>query len=247
MSDVVWSGALTPPPDAPVRDLVFDVYDPPWVVPRAQTLPRSGRALVELPDPRAYRSLSRTGLLLAAVSLGAAPALQPLARRDPYRFGIYCAVEKGPQEYAACRQLGVVPGDDYADRFKDLIRPKQYFQTLSNLAAAQLGIFLDARGPINVYNHSRWASLHALEQAELDLANGLVDAALACAAFSLDDPLLAERSRRRAVDGEILREGAAALLLVRGTTRSPAAAARSRYHYGLAQEMIAAAEMEDDG
>ncbi len=212
MSRFAWSRCLLPPAEAPVEDRRYDVYDPPLVVRRTRALPAADADLVALPDRRAYRSLSRTGLLLCAAGLPAAAPLAPLLAADPYGVGVYCAVDPGPQNYQAARRLAGGSRQEFAAVWKQLNHPKRYLSQLANLPAAHLGIFLGIRGPVNVYCHSAASACHAVEQARLDLAAGTVAAALVCAAFSLEDALLALRVR---LDhpGAVVCEGAAAVLL----------------------------------
>ncbi len=214
MSEILWRHCVTPAPEVPISDRVYEVYDPPLVVGRTRAVALPNRKLVELPDRRAYRSLSRAGVLLAAAGLPAREVLSPFLEHDRYRVAIYCALDPGPQNYRAARELSDVR-EGFAEGFRKRNHPKVYFTQLANLPPAQLAIFLDLRGPVNVYKHSTAAALHALDQAELDLATGLVDAALVCSAFSLEDPLLSLRVRRTA-PGAVVSEGAGALVLGRG-------------------------------
>lgn len=213
MSRVSWSHLLLPPADAPVEDRIYEVYDPPLVVARTRALPAATPDLVELPDRRAYRSLARTGVMLCAVGLAAAEALGPHLAADPYGVGIYCAVDPGPQNYECARELAGHGREDFAAVYKRLNHPKRYLSQLANLPAAHLGIFLGVRGPVSVCCHSTAGALHALDQAELDLADGVVTAALVCSAFSLEDPLLSLRARTSLPAETVIREGAAAVLL----------------------------------
>ncbi len=214
MSEILWSHRVVPPADAPVEDRSFDLYEPTLVIPRTRAIPASNRKLVVLPDRRSYRSLSRAGVLFCAAGLPARAVLAPFLERDRQRVGIYAAAATGPQNYRAAKQLSGVR-EGFAEQFRRLNHPKLYFTQLANLPAAQLAIFLDVRGPVNVYKHSTHATLHALEQAELDLASGLIDAALHCAAMSLEDPLLCLQERRSAGTPHppVLSEGAGALVL----------------------------------
>ena len=222
MSQILWSYRVVPPAEAPVEDRVFDLYDPPLVIPRTRAIPEPVRKLVELPDRRAYRSLCRAGVLLQAAGLPAREVLAPLLERDRYRVGIYAAAGAGPQSYRAAKMLRDTR-EGFAEGFRRLNHPKLYFTQLANLQAAQLAIFLDLRGPVNVYKHATCATFHALEQAELDLATGLIDAALLCSAMSLEDPLLCLQTRAaearsaeprpEAVAPPVLSEGAGALVL----------------------------------
>ncbi len=176
MSRILWTHSVTPPADAPVEDRVYEVYDPPLVVRRTRAIPGPNRRLVELPDRRAYRSLSRAGVLLSAAGLPAREALEPFLEADRLQAGIYCAADPGPQNYRAAKELAGVK-EGFAEGFRKHHHPKVYFTQLANLPAARLAIFLDLRGPANVFTHSTAGALHALEQAEHDLAAGVVDAA----------------------------------------------------------------------
>lgn len=216
MSRIAGSWLLLPEAEMPVEDRVYDVYDPPLVVPRTRSIATETTALVALPDRRAYRSIARNGVMLCAVGLASAGALAPWIAADPYRAGIYCALDNGNQNYEGARELARSPASEFAARFKQLNHPKRYLSQLVNLPAAHLGIFLGLRGPVNVYCHSTAAVAHALDQAGLDLETGVVDAALVCSAFALDDPLLALRARLACPAGTVLSEGAAAVLLVSG-------------------------------
>lgn len=243
MSRVSWSRCLLPPADAPVEDRVYDVYDPPLVVARTQAIPAATQDLVELPDRRAYRSLSRTGVMLCAVGLAAAEALASHLDADRYRVGIYCAVDPGAQNYECARELAGRGREEFAAVFKQLNHPKRYLSQLANLPAAHLGIFLGVRGPVNVYCHSTAAALHALEQAELDLEDGAVTAALVCSAFSLEDPLLSLRVRTSRPEGT-LREGAAAVLLTAGGETRRREPRPGAVFSGIAQSLIDFAQEE---
>ncbi len=166
-----------------------------------------------LPDPRACRSMSRTGVLLSLVCLRSALALEPALEADPFSVGVYCAVENGPVDFAAVREMSTVPSERFAERYRKLFNPKMHLRQLPNLVAAQAGIFLGIQGPMHVFNNSLHGSAQALEQAEIDLCNHRVAAALVCSAFSFENPLAMERLRRTVLGARVLCEGAGALLL----------------------------------
>lgn len=197
---------------------------------------QSDEELVALPDPRAYRSLSRAGILLAAAALPAQGVLQPWLTRDPFSVGLYLALENGPVGAEAARQMIHTSPDDLAQTYRRLRTAKEYLRQLPNLPGAQLAIFLSALGPLTVFSHSRFGSHHALEAAVFDLEQGIVEAALVGTAHTLEEPLLAQRESREAT---VLAEGAAALVLVRGSETISLPTARDEGpFFGIAGPLI---------
>jgi 3-oxoacyl-(acyl-carrier-protein) synthase len=212
MSEIVWSRSLLPQ-ETP-RTIRYGVYADALCVPRACAFPQKDEELVTLPDPRAYRSMNRASLLLAAAALPANEVLGPRLRQDPFGVGLYCAVENGPPDYDCAKVIAHTPPEEFALSYKRNLRSaKQYLRQLPNLTAAQLAIFLGLMGPIVVFTHSTFGASHALDQAEHDLETGVVRAALVAAAFSLEDPLMSMRVRRDLDPGQVLSEGAAAVVL----------------------------------
>lgn len=219
MSRLQWAHVLMPSSAEP-RDRLYDIYDDEFRVARIAAFAEKDEDLVQLPDGRAYRSLSRAGLLLVAAGLPAREVLGPLVQADPFSVGIYCAIENGPNDYNSAKSMIHTPPGEFASVYKALRSPKYYFKMLANVPPSQLGIFLGVMGPLYAYTHSRLACRQALEQAEWDLETSTVRAALVCGAFTLDDPLLAMRTRRRAPPTATLSEGAACLVLTAGGERT---------------------------
>jgi hypothetical protein len=213
MSRIIWSDALTPGEDAAVEAYAPELYGGAIRVERAKALPIE-ESQAKLPDRRVHRSMSRAGVLLSLVCLKSKEIIDQYLEKDPYSVGIYCAIENGPVNFASARAMMDVARDDFGDMYKKLHNPKMYLRQLPNLAAAQMGIFLNILGPMNVYNHSTHGSLHALEQAEIDLADNRVAAALVCSASSFENPLIVERQRRAHLGTRVFCEGAGAMLLV---------------------------------
>lgn len=213
MSQILWSQALIPGENIPVQEYVSEYYDGKIRIEKTKALPIIDRQ-ADLPDRRVYRSLSRVGILLSLVCLKAREQLSIFLRKDPFSIGVYCAVENGPVDFASAEQMVKIPKEAFSDIYKKLFNPKMYLRQLPNLAAAQVGIFLGLLGPTNVYNNSGYGSLHALEQAEMDLSDNRITAALVCSAFSFENPIIMERSRRSVLNKRILCEGAGAMLLV---------------------------------
>lgn len=215
MSRLVWAKALVPAANATADAYAAAPYDatPEAAAARALRLPVDNKDIA-IPDGRAYRSMSRAALFLADTCLKAEPLLKATLERDPFRVGFYAAVDSGPIDYASSVELGTVAPEDFAERYKKIRSPKIYLKQLPNLAPAQVGIFLGIRGPLCVYTHSFAAGLQALEQAELDLQDNVVDIALVAGAFSLEDSLQSLRTlRAEETHGQTLAEGAGALVL----------------------------------
>jgi hypothetical protein len=213
MSRIVWSEVLIPGDNIPVQEFVSDYYDGKIRLEKTKALPIVDRQ-AELPDRRVYRSLSRAGILLSLVCLKARKEIDIFLRSDPFSVGVYCAAENGPVDFAAAKQMVNLRGESFSDAYRRLFNPKMYLRQLPNLAACQMGIFLGLLGPTNVYNNSMHGSLQALEQAEMDISDNRIKAALVCSAFSFENPILMERIRRSVLDERILCEGAGAMLLV---------------------------------
>lgn len=213
MSQVIWSEAHIPGEDVPVKEFISEYYEGEIRIGKTKALPIIDKQ-ANLPDRRVYRSLSRVGVLISLVCLKAKGELDTFLRKDPFSIGVYCAVENGPVDFASVKQMVNVPKEAFHDTYKKLLNPKMYLRQLPNLAACQMGIFLGLLGPTNVYNNSIYGSLHALEQAEIDLSDKRVNAALVCSAFSFENPIIMGRIRNSVLNERVLCEGAGAMLLV---------------------------------
>ncbi len=240
MSRIAWTHALVAPDDR-TGPTDFPLYEGRLRLERTAAFDVADEQLVVLPDARAYRALSRAGLLLVAAGLESRAALAPFLEVDPFSVGLYCALENGPNDYASAKGMLTTAPEDFASTYKALRSAKQYFKQLANVPAAQLAIFLGTMGPLQVYNHSTEAGMQVLDQAEWDLDTGVVQAALVLSAFSLEDPLIAARTRRQVPADSVLCEAAAALLLVRDGVYSDWHARRTPPNgraFGVAQDIV---------
>ena len=213
MSQMIWSKLLIPGTDVPktvlkdetYKEIVEDVRLHPWA-----------NNEIPIPDPKAFRSMSRASLFLAHVCAEGKEAMAPFLAKSPFSVGIYCAVENGPIDAPSSAKIVGPEGEQkmgFAEAYRKFRNPKMYLKQLPNLVPAQMGIFLGLQGPMNVYTHSTQAGIQALEQAEWDLKTGVVEAALVCGAHGFDDFLVVRRTRHN--DRRTINEGAAAMLLVR--------------------------------
>ncbi len=245
MSRILWAKALVPPADEPVKELDYSQYfGAAAKVPGTRAIPTATEDFA-LPDPRAVRSMSRAAVMLANVCMAAQETLAPFLAKSPFSVGVYCAVENGPLDYPSTMQMLELTREQFAERYKRLRNPKMYLKQLPNLAGAQMGIFLNLMGKMDVYNHSTGAALQALDQAEVDLEQGRVDAALVCTGVSFEDPLLTLRAKKFASGGRILCEGAAGIILVKDegsngkqTLWDPSKHSGSESYYGIGHEII---------
>lgn len=213
MSRILWSEALIPGENVPVQEYIAEHYDGKIRIEKSRAFPITDKQ-ADIPDHRAYRSMSRVGILLSLVCLKAREELNVFLHEDPFRVGVYCAVENGPVDFASAKQMVGVAKEAFAETYKKLCNPKMYLRQLPNLAASHMGIFLNLLGPMTVHTNSTRGSLHALEQAQMDLSDQRINAALVCSAFSFENPLILERTRRSVLQGRILCEGAGAMILV---------------------------------
>jgi hypothetical protein len=213
MSSVAATNVIVPGINDAVGSFTSSYYGESLSIDKTRAILLDESVYKILPDRRVHRSMSRAALLLSLVCLELQPSLKPFLDRSSFSIGIYCAIENGPIDLSSTVEMLHVPESEYAEQYRKTHNPKMFLMQLPNLAAAQLGIFLGIMGPVNVFNSSRYGSIHALEQAEKDLAEGYVEAALVCSAFSFENPLVLERIRRQDLMGRVLCEGAAAMLL----------------------------------
>jgi hypothetical protein len=184
--------------------------------------------------------MSRASIFLSHICAHAKEVLAPFLQESPFSVGIYCAVENGPIDAPSTAKI-IAQNDPahFSDYYRRFRNPKMYLKQLPNLAPAQMGIFLGIQGPLNVYTHSSTGALHALEQAEWDLRDGVVKAALVCSAHAFDDLLVVKRTRR--LDPRCLVEGAAAFVLVPGdefVNWSERAGSDPTYSFGISDHLM---------
>jgi hypothetical protein len=212
MSRISACHVLIPGKEVPVIPYSNEYYGDAFTIPASKTLLLEERQ-ADLPDRKVYRSMSRAGVLLSLACLELQSVIQSFLDISPFSTGIYCAIENGPVDLKSTAEMLDVPDEDFAEQYRKSHNPKMFLMQLPNLAAAQMGIFLGIMGPMNVFNSSSHGSIHALEKAEEDLFEGRVSAALVCSAFSFENPLVLERINRQSLNGRVLCEGAAAMLL----------------------------------
>jgi 3-oxoacyl-(acyl-carrier-protein) synthase len=137
--------------------------------------------------------------------------------------------------------MRAITQETFANEYKKNRSPTMYLNQLPNLAAAHLGIFLGILGPMHVYTDSEYGAIHALDQAEADLNEGLVDHALVGGAFSFENPLTLARNERLGAKGKVLAEGAG-LMVLKKSNRATDWATESfglmPEYYGIADQII---------
>lgn len=239
MSRILWRNTLLPDLSAPPGDFSC----PPFTEEGVKDVIRYPLATAEIavPDPKAARSVSRAAIFLAFVCAAAKETLAPFLADSPFSVGIYCAVEGGPLDAVSAAKI--LKQDDpsrFAVHFQKFRNPKSYLKQLPNLAPAYMGITMGIQGPMNVYTDSASSALHALEQAEWDLQDGSVKAALVCSAFAFEDFLRVRGARRE--ESRTLVEGAAAMVMGAGDEFTDWSGASERgderYSFGIADRMV---------
>ena len=239
MSEIIWKNILFPL-DGSIEKMDFSQYALEKM--NCNDVIRFGpekEKLVYLENPRTFRSMSRAATLLAAVCMPGKGVVDKSLISDPFSTGIYCALEQGPIDYQSALDLSNVSDSDFAEKFKKVTNPKQYFQFLPNIALAQLGILLGIMGPMNLFHHSQMACLHALDQAELDLCSGRIDTALVCTAFAIENPLLNFRVGKMNPSLPISEAAAAIILKRNGSMSDWPDNLGSTKKYGISEPLIA--------
>lgn len=211
MSKVVWKKTMVPTASAPVTEFASSFYDNKVLASKVRALDFDERT-AELPDRRAFRQMNRAAMMLSVLGMKAKEAIQANLDKDPFRIGVYFAVENGPVDYESAYNMRNYTSESFANDYKKNRSPTMYLKQLPNLAGGHFCIFLGIFGPYSVYNDSQFGSLHALEQAELDLETGLVDQAIVGGAFSFESPLAVGRNATYAKD-RVLCEGAGLAIL----------------------------------
>lgn len=169
---------------------------------------------IVVPDPKAFRSMSRASLFLSSWAEEMKPILTAYLEQSPFSVGIYCAVENGPIDGPSTAEILKRSTDQFdfvfAEAYRKLRNPKMYLKQLPNLVPAQLGISLGVQGPMNVYTHSVYGCQQALTQAKIDLLTQSVKTAVVVSAHAFDDFWVVKRSRLQ--DKRTLCEGAAGFI-----------------------------------
>jgi len=210
MSRIIWQNILIPDFSAPATVLKDEVYQDQ--IENLRTIAKATQE-IPIPDPKAFRSMSRASVFLSHVCMAAKDSLAPFLGESPFSIGMYCAVEHGPIDAPSTAKIILQKAPEhFAENYRKFRNPKMYLKQLPNLVPAQMAISMGLQGPMNVYTHSTVGSLHAIEQAEWDLKTGAVKAALVCSAHAFDDFLVVKRARH--FDNREIAEGAGAMLLV---------------------------------
>ncbi len=215
MSEIIWKKALVPGPEVQIENLDDEIFKNS--VSRVKKIAMENSAIT-IPDPKAFRSMSRASIFLSNLCMEVKPFIDPTLQESPFSIGLYCAVENGPIDAPSTQKIISGPPDQFADLYRKNRSPKMYLKQLPNLVPAQLGISLGIQGAMNVYTHSTLGSLQALEQAEEDLWHDRVALALVCSSHAFDDFLVVLRTRK--FDPRVIVEGAGAMLLKKNSEKT---------------------------
>lgn len=234
MSQIIWKKYLAPD-KSQAAETLFDEHFKSSVE-NVKKYPVASQDMT-IPHPKAFRSMSRASVMLSHLAMDAQPHFADQTAKDPFSIGIYCAVENGPIDAASTSKISEQATEQFIEAYRKHRNPKMYLKQLPNIVPAQLGISFGLQGPMNVYTHSRMAGFHAIDQAEQDLKNGVVEMALVCAAHAFDDFFIVKRTRTQ--DARILTEGAAAMLLIPSSTKSSWTETTDADHYfGIGDPII---------
>ena len=205
---MIWKNIIIPPDSNAVEDLNDETFK--LSVLKVRKIATASNAFA-IPDPKAFRSMSRASILLSHICQGLEDKIGSSLAASPFSVGIYCAVENGPIDAPSTFKIITGSPAEFVGLYRKLRGPKMYLKQLPNLVPAQLGISFGIQGMMNVYTHSKMGSLQALEQAEEDLWFDRIKLALVCSAHAFDDFLVVARTRNE--NPAILAEGAGAMLL----------------------------------
>lgn len=212
MSEVIWSRAFVPPETQTPQVYTSPYYGDLIRVPKTKALAFDEKE-AGLPDRRAFRNMSRAAMMLSVLGMQAKEVLDPVLKKDPFKVGVYFAVENGPVDYESSSKMKDITNESFANDYKKNRSPTLYLKQLPNLVAGHFAIFLGIFGPMTVYNDSQFGGIHAFDQAELDLNSGLVDLAVVGASFAFENPIAIERNHRRYLKDKTLCEGAGLMIL----------------------------------
>lgn len=240
MSEIIWKKAMIPSQDQTPSEFRPEFYGDALLVPNTKAVEFNERE-ADLPDRRAFRTMSRAAMMLSKIGLESKEAVDPVLAKDPFKVGIYFAVENGPVDTESTYKMKDMTSENFATEYKKNRNPTMYLKQLPNLAAAHLGIYMGVLGPMNVYNDSQNGSLHALDQAEFDLNSGLVDLAIVGSAFSFESPLAVKRNSVSFQGSRTMCEGAGVLILKKSDKKTDWVQTRTNFdqdYYGVADQII---------
>ncbi len=240
MSEIVWRKAMIPSKDLPATTFKTEFYGEKLTVENTKNLDFNERE-APLPDRRAFRTMSRAAMMLSVVGLDAKEVIAPVLEKDPFKVGIYFAVENGPVDVESTFKMKDMTSETFATEYKKNRSPTMYLKQLPNLAAAHLGIYLGVLGPMNVYNDSQNGSLHALDQAEFDLSQGTVELAIVGSSFAFESPLAVKRNAMDYQGSKVMCEGAGVVILKKSdqkTNWSKRNLGLMKEYYGVADQII---------
>lgn len=241
MSRILWKQTMLPPAGATAAPFSSSFYGDKLNISRTKAVEFDERS-AELPDRRASRTMNRAAMMLSVLGMKGKETIQPQLAKDPFKVGVYFAVENGPVDYDSAYAMKDYTTASFANDYKKNRSPTMYLKQLPNLAGGHFCIFLGITGPYSVFNDSQMGSLHALEQAELDLATGQVAYALVGSAFSFENPLAVGRNFFEFAKNRTLCEGAGLLLLEKSgeiTDWSKKTFGNNEDFFGIADPIIA--------
>ena len=194
-------------------------------------------------DKRKIRSTSRAALILNRVMFNLGQEIESFTSNDPYRVGLYLALEPGPISHSVVRDLARQSEESFSQNFIHLYPPKQHFKTLICMGAAAVSIANNIRGPVNSYHDFYTGAKDAFCQANMDLECNRIDLAIVGSVMSLEDELLTSKVLALRPKNMILSEGCAIVLLTKPELIEECTKKKDqKYFYGIADPLMGVGE-----
>ena len=249
MSKILATQVLIPDKSADPEDWICELFSPPMKIGLVKKLKKIPEDLILENQKKMLRSMSPAAGYMAAVCNPIKPALDPFIKKNAFSVGIYCALENLSAYYEIAKVIANSPEELWAELYIDHVPPKSPLKAGLGVAPATIGIFLGALGPTSTFYDQKFGILHALDQAEHDLRNHRIQAALICTAHVLDDPLFTRKTIENLTDPSlVLKECGAAILLAhdgKTTKWEVELPDPPSFEYGISSPLIAFLQQEE--
>jgi|GEM_PF-6590165 len=130
--------------------------------------------LVERVGSSNQRLMDRQSILMASTALRLS---QKNSLKGGRGLGLYCVLEILDHDLEVANILRD-SNLSLTQKFQNEIRPTRYLQTMPCVQAFWSALAVQAQGPVRIFFQSSFAEKAAMEQAELDLQDGLCETAI---------------------------------------------------------------------